>query len=182
MAIGTSDIHPGTQDELPVPAGEWAVDPVRSSASFTARVAGRSVRGRLPLSGGARISATPEESAACLVATTTALSTGSGLLDRMLVGSGFLEAEAFPEISFRSDMLVHVPSGWRAVGQLEVKGMRTRGGSSRPHDGHQPLGPRLSVGHQPAGSGTWPQHRDDLLGHAPTSRMKPSPVDPRAQV
>ena len=40
----------------------------------------------------------------------------------MLLGSGFLEAQAFPEISFRSEMLVRVPSGWRAVGQLEVKG------------------------------------------------------------
>ena len=122
MTRRTSDIHPGTQDALPVPAGEWSVDPMRSSATFTARVAGRSVRGRVPLTGEARISASIEESAACLVASTTALSTGSGLLDRMLVGSGFLEAEAFPEISFRSDMLVHVPSGWRAVGQLEVKG------------------------------------------------------------
>jgi polyisoprenoid-binding protein YceI len=118
----TSDIYPGTQDARPVPAGERSVDPVRSSASFTARVAGRSVRGRLPLTGAARISASLEESAARLVACTTALSTGSGLLDRMLVGAGFLEAEVFPEISFRSEMLVSVPSGWRAVGQLEVKG------------------------------------------------------------
>jgi polyisoprenoid-binding protein YceI len=105
-----------------VPVGEWSVDPVRSSASFTARVAGRSVQGRLPLTGAARISTSLEESAARLVAYTPALTTGSGLLDRMLVGSGFLEAEAFPEISFRSEMLVRVPSGWRAVGELEVKG------------------------------------------------------------
>jgi polyisoprenoid-binding protein YceI len=122
MTRRTSDIRPATQDALPVPAGEWSVDPVRSSASFMARVAGGSVRGRLPLSGGARISATVDQSAACLVASSAALSTGSGLLDRMLVGSGFLEADAFPEITFRSEMLVRVPSGWRAVGQLEVKG------------------------------------------------------------
>jgi polyisoprenoid-binding protein YceI len=122
LTTRTSDIHPGTRDACAVPTGEWSVDPVRSSTSFMARVAGGSVQGRLPLTGSARISATIEESAARLVACTTALSTGSGLLDRMLVGSCFLEAEAFPEISFRSEMLVRVPSGWRAVGQLEVKG------------------------------------------------------------
>ena len=105
-----------------MPVGDWRVDPVRSSASFTARVAGRPVRGRLPLTGRARISTSLEQSPVCLVACTSALATGSGLLDRMLVGSGFLEAEAFPEISFRSEMLVRVPSGWRAVGELEVKG------------------------------------------------------------
>jgi polyisoprenoid-binding protein YceI len=122
MMTRTSDIHPGTQEALPVPVGDWRVDPVRSSASFTARIAGRSVRGRLPLTGRARISTSLAESATRLVACTSALTTGSGLLDRMLVGSGFLEAEAFPEISFRSEMLVRVPSGWRAVGELEVKG------------------------------------------------------------
>jgi polyisoprenoid-binding protein YceI len=122
MPRRTSDVHHGAQDWLPVPVGEWRVDPMRSIASFTARVAGGPLRGRLPLTGGARISAMIEESAACLVASTPALTTGSGLLDRMLVGAGFLEAEAFPDISFRSEMLVRVPSGWRAVGQLEVKG------------------------------------------------------------
>jgi polyisoprenoid-binding protein YceI len=122
LTTRTSDIHTGTQDALRVPVGDWRVDPVRSIASFTARVAGRSVQGRLPLTGAARISTSLEESAVRLVACTPALTTGSGLLDRMCVGSGFLEAEAFPEISFRSEMLVRVPSGWRAVGELEVKG------------------------------------------------------------
>jgi polyisoprenoid-binding protein YceI len=53
---------------------------------------------------------------------TSELSTGSTLLDRLLVGPGFLDVQVFPEISFRSEMLVGVRTGWRAVGQLEVLG------------------------------------------------------------
>jgi YceI-like protein len=44
------------------------------------------------------------------------------VLDRELAGPGFLDAGAFPEISFRSELLAWVPTGWRAVGRLQVKG------------------------------------------------------------
>jgi hypothetical protein len=33
----------------------------------------------------------------------------------------FLDAGTFPEISFRSELLIWVPAGWRAVGSLQVK-------------------------------------------------------------
>jgi polyisoprenoid-binding protein YceI len=52
---------------------------------------------------------------------TSAVSTGSPVLDRLLAGPGFLDARAHPEISFRSELLVWVPTGWRAVGRLQVK-------------------------------------------------------------
>jgi polyisoprenoid-binding protein YceI len=52
---------------------------------------------------------------------TSAVSTGSPVLDRLLAGPGFLDARAYPEISFQSDLLVRVPAGWRAVGRLQVK-------------------------------------------------------------
>ena len=113
----------GTENLPDVPAGGWRVDPARSHASFSARVAGRSVRGRLPLAGGVHIAQPIEDSAARLTARTRALSTGSAFLDRLLTGPGFLDADAFPEISFRSELLVRVPAGWRAVGQLQVKGV-----------------------------------------------------------
>jgi hypothetical protein len=32
-----------------------------------------------------------------------------------------LDAGAFPEISFRSELLIWVPAGWRATGFLQVK-------------------------------------------------------------
>jgi hypothetical protein len=88
---------------------------------FVARLAGRNVRGRLPLTGQVEIAEPIEESTARLTARTGAVSTGSPVLDRLLAGPGFLDARAYPEISFQSDLLVWVPAGWRAVGRLQVK-------------------------------------------------------------
>jgi polyisoprenoid-binding protein YceI len=102
-------------------AGSWRVDPAHSHASFAARVAGRSVRGRLPLSGDILITEPIENSTARLAARTTAVSTGSPVLDRLLTGSSFLDARAFPQITFQSERLVWVPTGWRSLGRLQVK-------------------------------------------------------------
>jgi polyisoprenoid-binding protein YceI len=101
--------------------GNWRVDPARSHATFAARAAGRSVRGHLPLTGRVVITEPIEDSTARLAARTSAISTGSPLLDRLLAGPGFLDARAFPEVSFRSELLAWVPAGWRAVGHLQVK-------------------------------------------------------------
>jgi polyisoprenoid-binding protein YceI len=106
----------------PRPAvGSWRVDPAHSQASFAARVAGRTVRGRLPLTGRVLIAEPVEDSTARLVARSGAVSTGSPILDRLLTGPGFLDAGTFPEISFWSELLAWVPAGWRAVGLLRVK-------------------------------------------------------------
>lgn len=103
-------------------AGSWRVDPARSQASFAARVAGRPVGGRLPLAGRVLMAEPIEDSTVRLAARTSAISTGSPWLDRLLTGPGFLDAGAFPEIGFRSELLAWVPAGWRAVGRLQVKG------------------------------------------------------------
>jgi len=118
MTPGTQ-LPPGEPQRLA--AGRWRVDPARSHASFAASVAGRPVRGRLPLSGGLLITEPIEDSTARLIARASAVSTGSPVLDRLLAGPGFLNAAAFPEISFRSELLAWVPAGWRAVGRLQVK-------------------------------------------------------------
>jgi polyisoprenoid-binding protein YceI len=123
MTAPTSDIRSASQDQSAVPVGDWLVDPVRSHASFTARVAGRSVRGRLPLTGAVNVAASIEDSTAHLTAVAKQVSTGNRMLDRLLAGPGFLDTEGYPTISLRSQMLVCVPSGWRAVGQLQVKGI-----------------------------------------------------------
>ena len=112
-------LPPGGQPRLT--AGGWRVDPAQSHASFAASVAGRPVRGRLPLSGGLLITEPIEDSTARLIARASAVSTGSPVLDRLLAGPGFLNAAAFPEISFRSELLAWTPAGWRAVGGLQVK-------------------------------------------------------------
>ncbi|MCW2647122.1 MAG: hypothetical protein JWP07_3231 [Pseudonocardiales bacterium] len=122
MTTDTSAVRAAKPDQSAVPVGDWRVDPVRSHASFTARVAGRSVRGRLPLSGAAIVTASVEDSAAHLTAMTSEVSTGNRMLDRLLAGPGFLDVEDHPEINFRTQMLVCVPTGWRAIGHLQVKG------------------------------------------------------------
>jgi polyisoprenoid-binding protein YceI len=101
--------------------GSWRVGPADSHAFFAARLAGRRVRGRLPLTGQVRITDPVEESSALLAARTGAVSTGSPVLDRVLAGPAFLDARTYPEISFQSDLLCQVPAGWRAVGRLQVK-------------------------------------------------------------
>jgi hypothetical protein len=110
---------PGGQPRLA--AGRWRVGPARSYASFAASVAGRPVRGCLPLAGGVLITEPVEDSAARLIARAGAVRTGSPVLDRLLAGPGFLDAAAFPGISFRSEVLAWVPAGWRAAGRLRVK-------------------------------------------------------------
>jgi polyisoprenoid-binding protein YceI len=86
------------------------------------RIAGRAVRGSLPLTGHVVIAEPIEQSTALLAARGTGVSTGSPALDRLLAGPGFLDAAAFPEITFRSELLAWVPAGWRAAGRLQVKG------------------------------------------------------------
>jgi polyisoprenoid-binding protein YceI len=112
-------LQPGGQLRLAV--GSWRVDPARSHASFAARFAGQLVQGCLPLTGEVLITEPIEDSAARLTARAGAVSTGSPVLDRLLAGPGFLDAGAFPDISFRSELLAWVPAGWRAVGRLRVK-------------------------------------------------------------
>src|SRR5258708_25265949 len=95
-------LKPGEQPRLAT--GTWRVVPARSDASFAARLAGRPVRGRLPLTGDALIAEPVEGSAVRLAASTSAVSTGSPVPDRLLAGPAFLDARAYPEISLRPSL------------------------------------------------------------------------------
>jgi YceI-like domain len=64
-----------------------------------------------------------EDSTALLTALASEVSTGNRMLDRVLAGPSFLDTDSYPAISLRSRSLVRVPTGWRSVGQLEVKGV-----------------------------------------------------------
>jgi hypothetical protein len=76
----------------------------------------RPARARAPaLSGVVLITEPIEDLTTRLAARAGAVSTGSPVLDRLLAGPGFLDAAAYPEISFRSELLAWVPAGWRAV-------------------------------------------------------------------
>ena len=146
--------------------GGWRVDPAHSHASFAARVAGRPVRGRLPMTGSVLIGEPIEDSAARLAATDERGQHRVAVLDRLLTSPAFLDAEAFPEITFSSELLVWVPAGWRAVGRLQVKGTEhelacqlslqfgdARRADAAAHRDRQYLGDRLTVGDQPADPG-----------------------------
>ena len=115
------DIQPSPGRRPRLATGRWRVDPAQSHASFAARVGGQFVRGRMPVAGRVIIAEPIEDSTACLAARTSAVSTGSPALDRLLAGPRFLDAAAFPEISFRPELLAWVPAGWRVVGRLRVK-------------------------------------------------------------
>ena len=117
----TPDVQLIPRGQPRLATGRWRIDPAHSYASFAARVAGRAVGGRLPLSGEVLMTEPIEDSTARLTARTSAVSTGSPVLDRLLAGPGFLDAQAYPEISFQAELLVWVPAGWRAVGRLRVK-------------------------------------------------------------
>ena len=117
----TPDIEVRPGEQPPLAAGTWRVCSAQSRASFAARLAGRTVRGDLPLTGEVQIAEPADGSAARLTARTSAVRTGSAVLDGLLAGRGFLDAKAYPEISFRSELLVWVPTGWRAVGRLQIK-------------------------------------------------------------
>lgn len=141
------DLQPATLSSPDVAVGRWRVDPARSRTSFTARVAGRPLRGHPPVTGEGLATRSIEESAARLAA-------------NALIGPGFLDAGVFPQTSFRPQLLVRVPAGWQAVGQLQVKGGRARagvpagGGSGQPGPGRcQPVGAGRPVDNHPAGPG-----------------------------
>ena len=80
VAIAAYGNSPGST-RLRVFPGNWRVDPARSYATFSARVAGGPVRGRLGLAGRVCIAQPIEDSEARLTARTGTLSTGSALLD-----------------------------------------------------------------------------------------------------
>jgi polyisoprenoid-binding protein YceI len=119
-------IRPGIQPKpgvaLRLAAGSWRVNPAQSQALFAVRMAGRPVRGRLPLTGRVLIAEPIEDSTATLAARASQVSTGYPMLDRQLAGPSFLDAGSFPEIRFRSGLLAWLPAGWRAAGCLQVKG------------------------------------------------------------
>jgi hypothetical protein len=117
----TPDIQLKRGESAQLATGSWRLAPADSFVSFTARLPWRRVRGQLPLTGQVLVTDPVEDSRALLTASTCAVRTGSPVLDRLLAGPAFLDAHNYPDVSFRSELLIWVPSGWRAVGRLRVK-------------------------------------------------------------
>jgi len=93
------------------------------------------VLGRVPLTGRVLITEPIEDSIARLAARTSAISTGSPLLDRLLAGPGFLDAVTYPEISFCRPVEAQARGDGRRQEETNVRPYRPMAaGSGRRRD------------------------------------------------
>jgi hypothetical protein len=170
----TTPGHPFLPAGLPRPAAGGWTRPGRMRLSPPGPSAG--LCSGVPLTGRVLITEPIKDSTARLAARTSAISTGSPLLDRLLAGPGFLDAVTYPEISFRSELPAWVPAGWRTVGCLNVRGtehelacqLDLHLGDTRPDSFPRILvasswGHRLEADNQPTDPRTRPPRRDDVL-------------------
>jgi polyisoprenoid-binding protein YceI len=109
----------------PAAAASWILDP---STSVTADVGwqGQVVAVRFPrLDGSVDFDAdAPEAARARIVAAAGAATTGNGVLDRLLLGDGFLAAAAHPTITFDLDRLARTSASTASIdGRLTLRGV-----------------------------------------------------------
>ncbi|MCT9083087.1 YceI family protein [Streptomyces fulvoviolaceus] len=111
--------------ELP-PPGPWTIDPAHSSVGAVAQHLGiSSVHGRFTDFGGrVEIAQDVEKSRVEAVIRTASIDTGNGMRDDHLRSPDFLDAERYPEITYRSTGLT--PAGadrWTVRGELGMHGV-----------------------------------------------------------
>jgi polyisoprenoid-binding protein YceI len=107
-----------------VPSGTWMVDPSHSSVSFEVRhMMIATVRGQFREFEGTIVAAEHlAESRVSGKAIVASIDTGQADRDEHLRSPDFFDAEAFPEMSFRSTLIEHVEGGmFRIVGDLTIK-------------------------------------------------------------
>jgi polyisoprenoid-binding protein YceI len=111
--------------ELP-PPGTWSLDPAHSSVGATAQHLGiSSVRGRFTEFGGRiEIAEDVERSRVDAVISAGTIDTGNGLRDKHLRSPDFLDADRFPDITYRSTALIPAgPDRWTVRGELSLHGV-----------------------------------------------------------
>ena len=107
-------------------AGTWALDPTHTSVAFEARhLMVAKVRGHF---GGAEgvlvIADDPTQSTAEVTIATATIDTGVEQRDQHLKSPDFLEADKYPEITFRSSRFEHEGGGdWTLHGDLTIHGV-----------------------------------------------------------
>ncbi|MEU3341371.1 YceI family protein [Streptomyces sp. NPDC002144] len=112
--------------ELP-PPGAWTIDPAHSSVGAVAQhLAISSVHGRFTDFAG-RIEIAPDEvekSRVEAVIRAASIDTGNGMRDDHLRSPDFLDAEKYPEITYRSSGLTAAGSDrWTVHGELTLRGV-----------------------------------------------------------
>ncbi|MFD7068460.1 YceI family protein [Streptomyces sp. NPDC059913] len=111
--------------ELP-PPGAWSLDPAHCSVAAVAQHLGiSSVRGRFTeFSGRIEITEDVQLSRVEAVIAASSIDTGNSMRDKHLRSPDFLDAERFPEITYRSDGLTPTgPDRWLVHGELSMHGV-----------------------------------------------------------
>lgn len=107
------------------PAGTYAIDPERSTVSFTTRhfFSLARVRGSFGLhEGQIRIADPVEHSSATAVVPAASFSTGNDRRDANVRSPKLLGADTYPLIVFTSERLEHAGEDWVLHGSLSVRG------------------------------------------------------------
>ncbi|MFF2007841.1 YceI family protein [Streptomyces sp. NPDC058195] len=111
--------------ELP-PPGAWSLDPAHCSVAAVAQHLGiSSVRGRFTeFSGRIEIAEDVQLSRVEAVIAASSIETGNSMRDKHLRSPDFLDAERFPEITYRSSGLAPTgPDRWLVHGELSMHGV-----------------------------------------------------------
>lgn len=124
--VGTVTLARQGGTELP-PPGPWTVDPAHSSVAAVARHLGiSSVRGRFT-EFAALVEVAPDDvtgSRVEAVIRAASIDTGNGTRDTHLRSADFLDAERYPEITYRSTGLTGAGTDrWTVHGELAMRGV-----------------------------------------------------------
>ncbi|MEU8652831.1 YceI family protein [Streptomyces sp. NPDC048737] len=124
--VGTVTLARQGGTELP-PPGPWTVDPAHSTVGAVAQHLGiSSVRGRFT-DFTASVEIAPDDvgtSRVTAVIRAASIDTGNGVRDTHLRSADFLDADAHPEITYRSTGLTTAgPDRWTVHGDLSLRGV-----------------------------------------------------------
>ena len=106
--------------------GTWAIDPVHSNVSFGIKHLGLAlIRGRFDEFAGTIVAdaANPEKSSVQVTIKTASIDTGVKMRDDHLRNPDFLDAEKYPDITFKSKRVEKAQEGFVAHGTLTMHGV-----------------------------------------------------------
>ncbi|MQA99963.1 MAG: polyisoprenoid-binding protein [Actinobacteria bacterium] len=105
--------------------GRWVLDKNHTTIGFVARhMMVTKVRGRFEeFEGAIHVAENPEDSWAEATIETKSITTHAEQRDDHLRSSDFLAIDEYPQITFRSSKLERSGDGWKATGDLTIKGI-----------------------------------------------------------
>ncbi|MEV0319465.1 YceI family protein [Streptomyces sp. NPDC050658] len=140
---------------LPLPAGEWEIDPFHSAVNFTIRHLGISkVRGRFSeVSAGLVVGESAETSSVTATIALASIDTGNADRDAHVRAPDLLDVERRPTMTFRSTRVSGEGEDWALEGELtigdvtrpttldvEFGGLQAFPGDTRRHAGFEATG------------------------------------------